>query len=216
MSITRASIIAAGLVALSPASTASVTALDHGQFGEAWPVAEPDLLLQIKSRLESMEASGELARQNAKLRQKMASRVMDPLPLAGMGLADENRSWLYDPSITLAAPMHDDKGRLIAAAGTRVNPLDYTAFSQRLLFIDGREAEQIAWAKAMSKTQRDKVIFVGGSPFRAMKDHQQRFYFDQGGTLTSKFGITATPALVEREGHLLRISEVSLEGESSQ
>jgi hypothetical protein len=38
-----------------------------------------------------------------------------------------------------------------------------------------------------------KIIFVSGSPFDAMKPWQRRFYFDQGGTLTPKFGIRHTP-----------------------
>ncbi len=208
MKRTFALVVSFAFVLALPGSGVPASAIDHGQFGEAWPVAEPDLLLQIQSRLENMQASGELDRQNAAFRETMKKRVMDPLPVPGIAIAGDDRSWLFDPSITLAADMRDDKGQLVAAAGTRVNPLDYTPFGQKLIFIDGRIPEQIEWAKAQSTDDRDKIVFVGGSPFRAMKTHSRRFYFDQGGSLTGKFGIRATPALVQREGDALRVSEI--------
>jgi conjugal transfer pilus assembly protein TraW len=40
-----------------------------------------------------------------------------------------------------------------------------------------------------------------------MKARQRRFYFDQGGTLVTHFGIRAVPAVVEQQGRLLRITE---------
>jgi hypothetical protein len=41
---------------------APVHALDLGRVGPVWPVAEPDLLALIQSRLQEKQASGELAR----------------------------------------------------------------------------------------------------------------------------------------------------------
>lgn len=204
------SLLVPGLLVAGSAPFPPAGAVDHGQFGEAWPVTEPDLLLQIQARLQAMEASGELARQNERFRQRVESRVMDPAPLPGIGRANENRTWLFDPAMTLAADMRDDKGSLIAAAGTRVNPLDHIAFEQKLIFVDGRDEDQLVWAKEQATGPRDKIVFTGGSPFRSMRAHQMRFYFDQGGALTSKFGISSTPALVEREGDALRVSEFGL------
>ena len=44
----------------------SVTAKDLGTRGAVWGIAEPDLLAEIETRLEEMEASGELARMSAR------------------------------------------------------------------------------------------------------------------------------------------------------
>jgi conjugal transfer pilus assembly protein TraW len=43
-----------------------------------------------------------------------------------------------------------------------------------------------------------------------MKEYQRRFFFDQQGQLTAKFGISHTPAVVRASGRLLAIEEVML------
>ena len=58
-------------------------------------------------------------------------------------------------------------------------------------------------------------IFVSGSPFDAMKPYQRRFWFDQGGQLSAKFGIRHTPAVVTGAPisngiKALKVSEVPL------
>jgi conjugal transfer pilus assembly protein TraW len=40
-----------------------------------------------------------------------------------------------------------------------------------------------------------------------MQTHRRRFYFDQDGRLTTHFGIRHTPAVVERKGDLLLVTE---------
>ena len=52
-----------------------------------------------------------------------------------------------------------------------------------------------------------KIIFVKGSPIEAMTSRKRRFYFDQEGKLTSKFGIEHTPAVVRQTGRVMRVSE---------
>ena len=40
-----------------------------------------------------------------------------------------------------------------------------------------------------------------------MTNRKRRFYFDQEGKLTSKFGIEHTPAVVRQAGRVMRVSE---------
>jgi len=73
----------------------------------------------------------------------------------------------------------------------------------------------IDWAVRTYSAARAKVIFVAGSPFDAMKPYQRRFWFDQGGQLTAKFGIRHTPAVVTGAAvssgvKALKVSEVPL------
>jgi conjugal transfer pilus assembly protein TraW len=49
-------------LALLLAAPVYALALDLGRVGPVWPVAEPDLLALIQSRLEEKQRSGELAR----------------------------------------------------------------------------------------------------------------------------------------------------------
>ena len=187
---------------------APVLARDYGQRGTVFPVIERDLLEQIHSRLTQMERSGETARLNEDLKRRTIARVNRPDPVAGIVRASEARRWQFDPTITLAADIRGAKGELIHAAGTRVNPLDSVGLRADLLFLDGDDPDQLAWA--LKQDADAKLILVKGAPLELMKARQRRFYFDQGGKLTERFGIRSVPARVRQQGRLLEISEIAL------
>lgn len=185
-------------------------ARDHGQAGQTFPVIEPDLLATIEARLNRAQASGELARTNALFARRAEARVRRPDPVRGLSPAREARSWDFDPTVTIERDIRDQKGNLIAAAGQKLNPLDFVAIRPALVFIDGDSAEELAWALARSSDLTAKIILVKGSPIDIMTARKRRIYFDQGGRLTGKFGIGHTPALVTQAGKVMRVSEVVL------
>lgn len=189
----------------SPAS-----AKDYGQQGAVFPVVEPDLLGQIRAKLQRLEASGETARLNADLKRRTIARVNRPESVAGLSLAHVIRQWRFDPTITVEQDISDDKNRVVIAAGTRVNPLDTVGLRQKLVFIDGDDPAQLVWATKLYKANDAKLILVRGAPLDLMRARQRRFYFDQGGALVKHFGIRAVPATVEQQGRFLIISEVPL------
>lgn len=185
-------------------------AKDYGQAAQTFPVIEPDLLSTIESRLRRAEASGELARTNEMFAKRVEAKVRRPDPVAGLTPARAARSWDFDPSVTMERDIRDQKGNLIAAAGQRINPLDFVSIRQDLVFIDGDDPEQMAWATARYTDIKAKIILVKGSPVEQMTAKKRRFYFDQAGKLTSRFGIEHTPAVVTQAGKLMRVSEVAL------
>ena len=197
-------------LALAASSCAVPPALarDYGQLGTVFPVAEPDLLSVIEARLAAMQASGRLAEMQHRLADRTVALVKRPPPVRGLSRARERRSWTYDPTITVDRDIGDGKGHIIIAAGARVNPLDTVALHQSLVFVDGDDAAQVSWAMASTNALNAKLILTGGSPFDLMKQRQRRFYFDQGGKLISKFGIAHTPAVVEQDGRVLRVTEL--------
>jgi conjugal transfer pilus assembly protein TraW len=189
----------------------ALQARDYGVMGQTWGIEEPDLLATIQGRLQTLEANGGIERLQKQLVAKASERVRRPMPVAGITPATSQRAWNYDPSIVVENDIHDHKGNLIARAGTRVNPLDFIQLNQTLVFIDGDNPAELAWATARYPSVLSaKIIFVAGSPFEAMKEQQRRFFFDQRGQLTSKFGIAHTPAVVRANGKLLGIEEVAL------
>lgn len=198
----RCSLLLASLAISSP-----VAARDYGQQGAVWPIAEPDLLTQIHARLTQLEKTGETAKLNEELKRRTIARVNRPEPVAGLATASAARSWRFDPTITVERDIADNKGRVIVAAGTRVNPLDTVPLRAPLVFLDGDEPGQIAWALRRFGPSRAKFILVKGAPLELMKTRQRRFYFDQGGTLVKRFGIRAVPASVEQHGRVLVITE---------
>jgi conjugal transfer pilus assembly protein TraW len=198
-------LLAALLVTAMPTGAG---ARDYGQRGAVFPLIERDLLEQIHARLKAMEASGETARLNEELKRRTIARVNRPDPVAGLVHSSAHRRWTFDPTITLAADIRGARGELIHAAGTMVNPLDSVQLRSPLLFLDGDDPEQLAWA--LSEDRNAKLILVKGAPLELMKARQRRFYFDQGGKLTAKFGIRAVPARVRQQGRLLEVSEIAL------
>lgn len=186
-------------------------ARDFGQLGTTFPVIEPDLLATIETRLRTAQASGEMDRVNAAFAQRAAARVRRPAPVPGLTTAEEARNWTYDPTITLDRDIRDQKGSLIGAAGQKINPLDFVGLHQQLVFVDGDDVAQLDWATRRFSDSAAKIIFVAGSPFEAMNARKRRFFFDQEGRLTQRFGIEHVPAVVAQAGRVLQVSEIALQ-----
>jgi len=187
-------------------------ARDLGVRGAVWPIAEPDLLAQIEARLGEMEASGYLARMRREVVNRARQRIESPGRVEGIAAARVHRTRLFDPSITLDRDIRAAGGTLIAARGARVNPLDAQPLTRDLLFIDGARPVEVAWALRHGRPAR--IVLVGGRPLDLMRSHGRPFHFDQGGRLSSRLGLRATPSVVAAEGPVLRITEVPLDGEA--
>ncbi len=196
------------VVAAIGASSMPSQAKDYGIAGQSFPIIEPDLLATIEARLRRAEASGELARMNEVFARRVEANVRRPKPVAGITPARESRKWEYDPTVAIERDIRDQKGNLIAAAGHMINPLDFVSVRQDLVFVDGDDPGQLAWATARYPDLKAKIIFVKGSPIEEMTKHKRRFYFDQEGKLTATFGIRHTPAIVTQEGRKMRVNEV--------
>ncbi len=202
MRYATAILLAASLAVVSVAGHAK----DLGVRGATWPVAEPDLLAQIEARLLEMERSGALARLEDEARANARRKLEEPDPARGIAPATRERSRLWDPAIAVARDIRTADGALIAAAGTRVNPLERTTLARDLLFVDGRREAEIDWA--LSHDRPAKIVLLAGRPLDLMRRHRRPFFFDQGGRLAARFEIAATPSLVEQAGTRLRITEV--------
>ena len=188
------------------------TAKDLGVRGATWPVAEPDLLTEIETRLLQMQQSGELARLEEDARIRARRQLEEPAPVPGIAPASQERSRPFDPTIVVSRDIRTPDGTLIATAGTQVNPLEHLPLTRALLFIDGRRDAEIAWAlKRMESGDRPgKIVLLAGRPLELMRRHRRPFFFDTGGRLAARFGIAATPTLVERDGSRLRLTEIPI------
>jgi conjugal transfer pilus assembly protein TraW len=183
-----------------------------GVIGPTYPIGEPHLLEQIRSRLLDKARSGELRKLEEQARNRATESVLHPEPVAGLRLNTAPRTFYFDPSFTLAHNVVDASGAVLFPAGLRSNPLDVVSLSRHLLFFDGRDERQVAKARElMARYQgRVKPILVGGSYIELMKAWNTRVYYDQQGLLVRRLGITGVPAIVSQEGSRLRIDEVSV------
>ncbi len=194
------------LLVAGVAGTAS--AKDLGVRGETWPVIEQDLLALIGTRLQAMQASGEWARLETQARERARARLEEPNPVPGLVPARESRSWFFDPAIRAARDIRTADGQLITAAGTTVDPLTHRPLSRDLLFIDGRRPAEVSWALGFERPA--VIVLLAGRPLDLARQHGRPVFFDQGGRLAARFGLSVTPVRIRQEGVQLRISEIAL------
>ena len=197
------------LLAVLLAAVPTASAKDLGVRGATWPVAEPDLLQQIEARLVEMQQSGDLARLQDEARDRARRKLEEPDPVPGIGPVREPRTRLFDPAITVAQDIRTPDGMLIAAAGTRANPLERLRLTRDLVFIDGRREAEIAWALAHDRPA--KIVLLAGRPLDLMRRYRRPLFFDTGGRLAARFGVRVTPTLIEQDGDLLRLTEIPVE-----
>ena len=209
--IRAAALLLSAALAGLPAAGIPFAALakDLGVRGATWAIAEPDLLEEIEARLLEMQGSGELARFEDEARERARSRLEAPEPVPGIAPATRERSRLFDPAIVVERDIRTPDGTLIAAAGTRISPLERIEMTRDLLFVDGRRAAEVAWALAHETPA--KIVLLAGRPLALMRKHRRAFFFDQGGRLAARFGLWFTPSLVEQAGTRLRITEIPVE-----
>ncbi|MDD5296528.1 MAG: type-F conjugative transfer system protein TraW [Rhodocyclaceae bacterium] len=189
---------------------ASLHAEDLGTVGPTYDIAERDLIEVIKDKFRRMEKTGELAGMQDDYKRKVMGGIERPRPVSGIRPTETARTFFIDPTWTLDRNVVDEKGNVLYPAGTRINPFDYARMTQALLFFDGRDKMQIAFAKrfmAESK-MRVKPILVGGEPMKLMRQWKREVFYDQGGALSRRFSITQAPAVVSQQRRQLRVDEI--------
>ena len=183
---------------------------DLGVVGPTYEITERDLIEVMKSRLAAMEKTGELAKFEDNYKKKIINEIEHPMPVPGITATAAASVHYYDPAITTDHDITDASGKILYPRGTRVNALDHIGWNKYLLFVDGRDEKQLAFSKKViaASDRPVKLVLVAGAPLELMRQWKIPVYFDQGGALTRRFGITHVPAIVRQEGKRLRIDEL--------
>jgi conjugal transfer pilus assembly protein TraW len=197
------------------AQTIALQAKDMGSHGVVYPIDEQDPIILIQNKLKTMEKNGELDRHNLELQKKARAAIERPKSVEGITKlipqsnqrAIENHVFYYDPTYIVPQDLKDHRGKIFYKKGTQINPLETASFSQDLLFFDGDDPAQVAFAKEKRKEGSIKLILVKGAPLTLSEESGVPVYFDQSGLLTQKLGIKHVPAHVTQEGLRLRIEE---------
>lgn len=185
-------------------------AKDYGAHGAVFPVTETSFLEVIFDRLADMESNGDLATMQRDMQDTARQRIKRPLPVNGIGVVETYRMFEVDLSITLERDLSDHNGVVFARAGTVVNPLDHSRFRKRLVFINGDDPEQVRFAVDLANTEPTKIILINGAPLDLTEAHGHLFYFDQGGTITSRLHVSAVPSVVSRGHPNMIVEEIPL------
>lgn len=195
-----------------------VLAVDLGKHGQSFTIEEEAFTEMLKRKLAEIDINKE----QQKMQAIAKDSVENPQAVQGVEPATTSRVFYFDPSYTLEEDAILPCGTVLHKAGTKVNPLEHMELNRRMFFIDSRELLQVAWLKDQLNTPlpdqkepvEDRVILVGGSVFKLKEElgeaHADKVYFDQHGELSNKFGIKASPAVVEQENLMIKITEIEV------
>lgn len=190
-----------GLLIVTIPTSQAATVLHYGQ---TYPILEPDFIHFIEQQAKRQD-SDRLLNQL----QSVAQNRFDRPTSIHLPSARKAHEMLFDPSVTLSAPILDAEGQVLVLAGTRFNPLDHVQLSHTYIFIDADDARQVKWAEQQLAEHPDHIpILTGGSVKNASSHFNRVVYFDQQGALTRHFKIKHVPARLAQVGKQLRISEV--------
>ena len=172
-----------------------MSCLDFGTYGEVFPIQEEDFMEVLQKRLKEVQFKDEI-------KEAFVSSIENPKGYR-YPKAKRARSFEFDPSICVAQEIKDHHGNVLIQKGTHVNPLEIISLPEDLLFFDGNDPLQVAWAKQ----EKGMWILTNGKPLELEKEEQKPVYFDQAGYLASKLGIVSIPSKVSQKDKKLFIEE---------
>lgn len=187
-----------------------VEAKDFGTLGQTFPIQEQSLKQVLMEKAESLSKSEIQQRSESLAKKAKVGRLFNKIPW--IEEANQNRSFIYDPSTTLKEDIFDAEGRLLHSKGAQINPLDQVTLSSGLLFFDGGNPKHIEWAE--NQKGDFKWILVAGNPLKLQEEKDRPVFFDQGGIYSQKFKIQKVPCRISQSGNLLKIEEVCVREKS--
>jgi len=195
------------VLCLSTCFSLSLDAKNFADIGHSFEITEESFLTMIQRRVQNAASEGKLEAMEEDIKKRVKARVLNPLPVEGLQKTQEERSYYFDPSITVENDIRDHQGTLIHGKGTKVNPLKMFSWGVPLILIDGSDPNQVSWAVG----QQGKIVLVKGSPIELFRQTGTRFYFDQGGKIVERFQVRQIPARISQEKHQLLIEELIVE-----
>lgn len=186
---------------------------DLGQQGEVYPVSEPDLIEEMKTRFLAID--WDKKKQEA-LDRFWKLREFVYLPTVGNDAVRE-----VDPSFVLANDLKDAADRVLVAAGTHVNPLERRLFTMAVVVFNPTRKNELAAVDAQLpelKKSYGRIVLLateidrdkGWDGFARLEDHFTAPIFLLTPDLRDLWRLTATPSFVtaDNDRHVFVVREV--------
>lgn len=185
-------------------------AVQLGAIGPTYAIAEESALDMILKKLQKAQQSGELKKLQQEAVKRSLASVRNMAPVDGLERVSVRAQRLIDPTVHYARAISTDEGQIVVPAGAKINPLLMTQLTKKLVFFDGRDAEQVAAVATLMKNSAAKIkpILVGGSWLDLTKAWKTQVYFDQKGVLSARFGLRAVPSVISQQGAALLLQEI--------
>ncbi|RMD68183.1 MAG: hypothetical protein D6819_10000 [Gammaproteobacteria bacterium] len=167
--------------------------------GPLHPVEEPDILAIMKERIASFDWRAAM--------EKARSRAGEAPPPLDLPMARKRRRYVVDPSIVVTRDITAPDGRLVAARGTRVNPLDAMDLKYRYVIFDPSRPREVDQVKAWQAEHGN--LFLMATRFSGSVSMAETFgqpVYPVNRLIADRLGVSETPALVEQEGSVLMVT----------
>ena len=186
---------------------------DHGVHGELFLIDEEDMIEVLKRRLLQLKESGKLEAVQKEFQDKAKKSVLEPRAVPHITPTVETRVFYVDPTLKVEGDITlpegiPNGGHILAKKGDRINPLHTLKPNKGLLFIDGDNPAQID--HALKTKDAFDIVLVSGKPIELEERLNIPIFFDQGGIITKRYGITHVPAKMEVDGDRLKFTEFKL------
>jgi len=181
---------------------------------------DPDGREQLKNQVRAKQDSGEVDRFWQHYRDQVLNAIKHPAPLPVRTVYAPTTEF-HAVAFTLPNNFVDQNGKVVAHKGQVIEPLAISPLTSALLFIDGRDPQQVQWAVRRGQLTTAKIVLTAGSPIELRERYRNTpwstgagvpFYFDQReiiiDTLARMYGIqlASVPAALSQEGKGLRIA----------
>jgi len=197
----------------------AANAEDLGVQNDTYAV-DRDAREQMKDQVRAKMKSGELDRYWKNYRNKTIEGIKNPRPL-GIASNFEARTELHDLKFALQHDYLNERGQVLARQGTVIEPLKIQPLVTGLIFIDGRDQQQVDYAIAESRKEPLKIVLTAGSPFALRVKYKNAdwngtpvipFYFDQKKMIINQLkqlygvDINSVPAKLTQRGSQLQVA----------
>lgn len=190
-----------------------ISAKNLGSIGNVWAIQEENLLSVINEQLNEQFGGKSEEEIKQEVQKRITENILRP-PANHLNRAGKNSERLFDPSFTLDRDIADHKGQVFARKGQVFSPFDAVPFNRTLIFIDADDIKQIEWLKTFKpEMELFKIILIKGNIRDAAEQLDSEVYFDQHGSLITRFGLKAVPSVIdEAKGQkMLRIREFAIQ-----
>lgn len=182
---------------LASALVASAARAGTSSIGRTWPIAEPDALTEIESRVD---------RQPTTLAEKFGVRSRwSAMKAASLAPATIDRVRTVVPFYTLPEEIRLPDGRLLYPKGFTFNPLEYVSLPQRLIVVHPRD---LGWA--IGHAQLTDFILLTAGDALTLSETAKRPLFILEERVKDRLGLTVAPVIVAQTGKKLQLTEVKL------
>lgn len=198
-------------VALWGQNLFSETITHLGNFGPVFEIEEENMVIFLRDKLKKIESEGGLKDLEDQWKERIKKGLERPKSVEGLSKTTTYRTYDIDPTLIVESDIQTEKGEYLAKRGDKVNPLYHAKGLKSLLFIDGDDLDQVAFAKA-HKEDVD-IVLVSGEPLKREEELGQKIYFDQGGFQVNQYQIKHVPAYARFGDEVITVEEVVCETE---